>query len=179
MSQIYKSLNPGSLPVTVATSYVTNSGVATPAAHVLNVLADDTTVNNTNGIATSGSGSTVTVLYTNRVQGTSTSVGAVTSDIITFVPTVIGTYAFEFRVAGYNTTSSLGTAYSVFTGFRYDGVNSNITGTPDTLDNEEGTMSACDITALASGSSIILRATGYAAQTINWSAVGLYTFVGV
>lgn len=182
MSQIYKSGSGGGIvPPTVATSYVTDvNSPAIPALNILNVLGNDTTANDVDGIRTDGSSgsNTLTVQLTNRLQGTGTTVGAADSDIITFTPTTVGTYAFEFRVSGYNTTSLLGAAYSVFSGFRYDGVNSNSTGLVDTIDNEEGAMSSCDVTVVASGANIILRLTGYAGQTINWAGVGLYTFVG-
>ena len=44
----------GPVPPTVATSYVTNSGTATPASNVLNVTGS-------NGVSTSGSGNTVNI----------------------------------------------------------------------------------------------------------------------
>lgn len=113
------------------------------------------------------------------MQGSVTTVGATTSPIITFIPSVIGTYTIEFRAAAYNTTSSLGAGYSLFGAIRFDGVNSNICDTFDEVVNEEGTMTSVDIEVVVSGASVILRATGYLVQTINWSAVGLYTFIGV
>jgi hypothetical protein len=183
LSQIYKSLTSGPVPPAVATSYVTDvNSPAIPAANILDVFGNDTTANNVNGIQTDGSsGSNVlTIQLTNRLQGTVTTSGAVTSPIITFTPTVIGTYAIEFRVAAYNTTpvGGLGAGYSVFGSARYDGVASNLCGTADRIVNEEGAMSSANVTFTISGASILLNAVGYAAQTINWSAVGLYTFVG-
>ncbi len=182
MSQIYKSGISGPVPPAVATSYVTDvNSPAIPVANVLNVLGNDTTANDNDGIRTDGSSgsNTLTVQLTNRVQGFDTTVGATTEDIITFTPTVIGTYAFEIRTSAYNITSSLGAGYAVYGAVRFDGVNSNLCGSPDTIDNEEGAMTACEIDIVVSGSNAILQVTGYAAQTINWNAVGLYTFVGV
>ena len=176
------STTSGPIPPTVATTYVTDvNSPAIPAANVLNVLGNDTTVNNDNGVRTDGSSgsNTLTVQLTNRLQGSGSTVGAVTADIVTFTPTVVGTYCLEFRTSAYNTTSTLGAGYNVFGAIRFDGVNCNVCGSADTIDNEEGAMTACDIDIVVSGANAILRVTGYAAQTINWGAVGLYTFRGV
>ena len=138
-------------------------------------------INDSNGIQTDGSSgsNTLTVQLTNRFHGTVTTVGLTTSPIITFTPTVIGTYAIEVRLSAYNTTSSLGAGYSLFGSIRFDGVNSNLCGTPDKIVNEEGAMSSANSTMTVSGANVLINGVGYAAQTINWSAVGLYTFVGV
>lgn len=187
MSQIYKASVSG-MP-SVPTSFQTQSGTAVPLANILILNAYDTTENNANGIETkggaaggdppgTGSANEVDVYLTNRVTGSTTTVGAVNGTIWTFTPTVVGTYAFESRVSAYNTTSVLGAGYSVFGSFRFDGVNSNSCGTPDVIDNEEGAMSSCDVTMVASGANIILQSTGYGGQTINWTGVSLYTFVG-
>jgi len=181
LSQIYKSLTSGPVPPAVPTSFVTDiNSPAIPVANVLNVLGNDTTANNVNGIQTDGSsGSNIlTVQLTNRFQGAVTTAGAVTSTLISFTPTVIGTYAIEYRVGAYNTTSLLGAGYSVFGSARFDGVNSNLCGTADRIVNEEGTMTSANITFSVSGANIVLSASGYLGQSINWSAVGLYTFVG-
>lgn len=182
MSQIIKNLASGPVPPTVATSYVTDvNSPAIPLANVLNVLGNDTTENNANGVRTDGSSgsNTLTVQLTNRLQGSGTTVGAGTADVITFTPTVIGTYALEYRTAAYNTTSLLGAGYSFFGAVRFDGVNTVLCDATDEINNEEGAMIAVDLGVVISGANVILRATGYAAQTINWSSVGLYTFIGV
>ncbi len=184
MSQIIKNLAAGPVPPSVATSYVTDNGTAVPAVNILLVNGKDSTENNANGIITKGgtpatlNSNEVDIVLTNRLQGNVTTVGAVTSAIYTFIPTVLGTYAIEYRISAYNSTSSLGAGYSVFGAIRFDGVNSNLCGTPDKIVNEEGAMSSANVTLTVSGANVLINAVGYAAQTINWSAVGLYTYVG-
>jgi hypothetical protein len=185
MSQVYKlqaSIAP--LPPAVPTQFNTQDGNAVPSGNILIVNGEDSTENNANGIITkggvvgTGTSNEVDVVLTNRVNGSASTVGAVTSTIITFTPTVIGTYAFEFRIAAYNTTSSLGSGASVFGAIRFDGVNTNICDLFDEINNDEGAMTGTDIAVISSGADMLLQATGYLGQTINWSAVGLYTFVG-
>lgn len=181
MSQIYKSLASGPVPPTVPTSFVTDvNSPAVPAANILNEIGGNVTANNDNGIRTDGSSgsNTLTIQLTNRLTGNVTTVGAVTSALITFTPTVVGTYAIELRIAAYNTTSTIGAGYSVFGTARFDGANSNLCGTLDKIVNEEGAMSSANITMTVSGADILFNAVGYAAQTINWQGVGLYTFIG-
>lgn len=177
------STTAGPVPPDVPTQFTADDAtVGVPVANNFNLFSNDTTANNVNGIQTTtianGSANHFTQL-TNRLQGAVQTVGLVTTPIITFTPTTIGTYSIEARVAAYNTTSLLGAGYSMFAAIRFDGVNSTLCGTPDRIVNEEGTMSSASCTITVSGANILVNGVGYAAQTINWSAVGLYTFVGV
>jgi len=181
MSQIIKNLLSGPVPPAVPTSFVTDDGTAAPALNILNVNGIDSTENNENGILTRANpnlSDNLEIVITNRVQGTALTVGAATSTIITFIPTVVGVYAIEYRIAAFNTTSTLGSGASVFGAIRYDGVNSTVCDPFDEISNDEGAMSNIDIAVIASGASVLLQGIGYAGQTINWGAVGLYTFVG-
>lgn len=186
MSQITKILtSAGPIPPIIATSYVTQNGTAVPAANILIVNANSSFENNVNGMITkggvvgTGTSNEVDIVITNRIIGSVTTVGAITSPIITFTPNIIGTYAIECRISTYNTTGSLGAGYSLFGTARFNGVNSVLVGTPDKITNEEGSMTSANVTMIVSGANILINGVGYSAQTINWSAVGLYTFVGV
>jgi len=178
MSQIYKSLTSGPVPPSVATSYVTNSGTAVPAANILNVLATDTTANNTQGIFTTGSGNTVTVDLSNRVRGTATTTDATPATLISFALPAVGSYSFDINVANFNTTLVAGAAYSVFVGARSDGVNAVKFNLEDKIVNEEAADAPCNVQVSVSGNNVILQAVGIAGSTINWNAVGTYVFVG-
>lgn len=90
MSQIYKPLTSGGpIPPNIPTTFTTDSGSATPAANILNVLGDDTIANDTDGLTTSAAGNTVTVLLTNRISlSATTSDGAgQTQNVVVMTPT--------------------------------------------------------------------------------------------
>ena len=171
----------GPLPPEVPLQFTTEiNGPAIPAANNLNVFGSTFEDNYQNGIVTSGSTDTLIIGLTNRIVGTVTTTGAVTSPIITYNTYVggPGTYAIECRIAAFNTTSTLGAGYSLFGTVRYDGVNANLVGTPDKIINEEGAMVSANVTMTVSGANTLINGLGYVGQTINWSAVALYTYVG-
>lgn len=189
MSQVIKNLMSGPVPPAVPTTFDTQDGNAVPVANVLLVNAYDSTEDNANGITSkggaaagdppgTGAANEMDVYLTNRVQGTVTTANATPTALVTFTPSVLGTYTIELRIAAFNTTDVLGSGYSLFGTARYDGVNSNLCGTADRIVNEEAGMEDCNTTFTVSGANIVINAVGLVGKTINWSAVGLYTFVG-
>ena len=177
-------LNIGSSTPTIPTSFDTDDGIATPAANVINIEGNDTTANNANGITTTGSGNTVTVLLTNRLHGTGTSAAGATSDLITFalstVPATTFVYRFTFYISGKSTAgvaAGSGMGYTVFATAKTDGSASSIVKTIFSDSDEDNPLSAALIDVVASGNSIILRATGVVTETISYSAVGEYVVV--
>jgi hypothetical protein len=171
----------GPIPPVIPTSFDTDDGTAIPAANILNVNGVDSTENNANGILTRANpdlSNNLEIVITNRLQGTVTTANATPTPIITFTPTVVGSYTIESRITAYNTTDTLGSGYSLFGTARFDGVNSNLCGTADRIVNEEAGMENASSTFTVSGPNILINAVGLAGKTINWSAVSLYTFVG-
>ncbi|HMD82242.1 MAG TPA: hypothetical protein VKE92_13085, partial [Anaerolineales bacterium] len=135
MSQIYKSLAGGPVPPSVATTYVTDvNSPAVPAANILNVFGNDTTVNDDDGIRTDGSsgGNTLTVQLTNRITGAAVVTGAVTGDVVTFdLGASAAVYRFNFLVTGRDTTTGDGVGYTIDGSARTNGAAAAIISAPD------------------------------------------------
>jgi hypothetical protein len=178
MSQIFTSSSSSPSPPDVPTTFQTDSGNAVPAANILLLLADDTTDNNANGITTEGSGNTVTILLTNRFQGTGTAVGATTADLVTYdLGGSAAVYRFEFYVTGRDTVSGDGVGYSLMGSARTNGVAATVISTPFYDADEDASLTTAQIELTTSGNNVILRVTGVAGSTINYSAVGTYVKV--
>lgn len=181
MSQVIKSLLSGPVPPAVATSYVTDvNSPAIPIANVLNVLGNDTTANNNNGIRTDGSSgsNTLSVQLTNRLQGTGTTVGATTADLVTFpLGATPGAYNFELKVVGYTATGPAATAYTVLGTMRTTGAAATLVGTPDETVIEDVSLLASDVDMIASANNLIIRVLGVAGVSLNWNVVSTYVFI--
>lgn len=181
MSQVYKSLTSGPVPPAVATSYVTDvNSPAIPIANVLNVFGNDTTANNNNGIRTDGSSgsNTLTVQLTNRLQGTGTTIGATTADLVTFsLGATPGAYNFELKVIGFDAVTPSATGFTILGTMRTSGAAATLVGTPDETVVEDVAMITADVDMVASGNNLIIRSTGVAGLTINWNVFALYTFI--
>lgn len=174
MSQFWQGVTAGALPPSVATSFVTDSGTATPAANILNILTNDTTANNDNGITDIGSGNTVTIELTNRLQGTVTTVGASTQTIVSFnLGITPASYVFQFNLTGFDAVTPTGTAYWFMAGARTDGASATMLGTVEDF-AEDVALLASDVDMTAAGNIVSLTVLGEAGKTLNWSAVGTY-----
>lgn len=178
MSQIIKSISSVPIPPTIPTSFVTNSGTAVPAANILNDVGGSSTLNNNNGIRTTGSGNTVTTSLTNRITGSGTTVGAVTADIATFsLGATPGAYNFELKIIAYTTTGPAASGFTILGTMRTSGISATLVSTPDETPVEDISLIACDVDMIASGNNLIVRVLGVAGLTINWRLLATYIFV--
>jgi len=181
MSQVIKNMASGPVPPSVATTYVTDvNSPAVPAANILNVLGDDTTDNNVNGLQTDGSSgsNTLTVQLTNRLQNTGTTVDAATTDLVTFdLGATPATYVIEANFVAFESTTPAGAGYSLFGTVRTTGAAATLVGTPDKINNENAALIPSTADIVVSGNDVILRATGTLGFTVNWAVVGYYVKV--
>lgn len=168
----------GPVPPDVPTTFVADTGSATPAANTLTVPGGTTTANNTNGIQTSGAGATLTIQLTNRIPGSATTTDGVTpQNLYTFpLGATPGTYTFMARIAAFNDTSDLGAGYTSFAIVRTTGAAGTVLGSTVAIADEEGAMTGVLVENVVSGNDYILRATGYNADTIRYVALTEYVF---
>lgn len=166
-------------PPDVPTSFVTDSGTATPSFNVLNILANDTNVNNDNGIQTIGSGDTVTIQLTNRLTGQTTTLNSTPVTIIS-VPlgSIPGVYYINGDVIAYNLTDTAGAAYSFSGAARTDGTTATEIATEGKDIFEEAAMSNADFTIGVTGNTAYLEVVGLAGKVLNWSALINYRYIG-
>lgn len=165
MSQIYKAGVSGT--PSVPTQFTTDNGSAVPVANNLNVFGDTT-------ISTSGSGDTVTISF--RFSGIGTSTNGSNADLITFdLGATPAVYRFHFDVAGRETTTGDGVGYTLFASFKTNGVAATAIQSPFKDADED--IAGADLTMVASGNDVILRATSSGTTIITYRVVGYYTSI--
>lgn len=167
-------INASGMPA-VPTTFVTDSGNATPALNVLNVV---TPGGGTTGISTSGAGNTITITLTDTsVSGTGQTIGAVTADVITFpLGAVPGTYTFDINVAAFEATTPVGAGYGIVAAVRTTGAAAVLVPNQAIDELEEAALIAADAVVTVAGNNMIVRVTGVAGLTIGWKATAEYVF---
>jgi|GEM_PF-759248 len=175
----------GPVPPTVPTSFVTDSGTAVPAANVLNVV---TPGGGTQGIMTSGAGSTITITVNPKeVSGAVTTTGAVNATLISFpLGATPGVYTFDVTVAGFAKTgigSPLGCGFTIVGSVRTDGATATLIPNQQIDHFEEAgldTVPTVDAAIIVSANNAIVQVTGKsdgaAGFVIDWTGFLVYTF---
>jgi hypothetical protein len=110
------------------------------------------------------------------IVGTATTVGAVNATAI-LVPLGVAasTFAFEVCVAAHEATTPASAGYQLFGVARTDGAAGTLVGTVDQIANEDAAINTGNATIVVVGNDAIVRVTGVAGLTINWTATLRYT----
>jgi hypothetical protein len=179
MSQFYVGVSSGSLPPTVLQQFTADdSTIAVPAAGNINNFSNDSTTNNNNGIQTTNTGSTITTLLTNRLQGTGSTVGASTTTLVTFpLGATPGAYNVEAKFIGFEPTTPASTGYTVLGTIRTTGAAGAIDGIPDETPIEHVALITSDVNFVISGNNLLLQVVGVAGLNISWNVVATYSFI--
>lgn len=166
------------LPPDVPTSFVTDvNSPAIPALNILNVPGGSVSTDNVHGIQTDGSSgsNTLTVELTNRLTGSGTSTNGSTVTLIDFPLTNNQSYRFTFDVIGRDTTSGDTYGYKLLATAKRIAGTAAVVETP--FDDSDEDNIAASLAFVVSGNDVHLDATGVAATTIIYKAVGTYVVV--
>lgn len=166
MSQIAKLFEGTSKKDVETLTGDTGGAVVADAAFNINLLTGD-------GLTSTGVAGTNTITFTldGYTKGTGQTIGAATVDLITIAlgatPT---TYIVEAKIAGFEATTPAGCGYNIICTSRTTGAASSLVGTQDKIVEEEAALVGCDVNFVVAANNLILRATGTAGLTVNWSA---------
>lgn len=176
--------------------FIQGSGGTPPPPGTLGFLSGDTGTNpvppdganNINlfgdplapGIVTRGDVAGTTVFFgleQPTVCGTGQTINTGTADLVTLpLGAAAATYTLTANVSGKAATQS-GVGGTLFGVVRTDGATVTIIDTIDTVSNSDLVLAGASFTFVASGGSVILRATGSLGTVINWN--GCVTYVAV
>ncbi len=166
MSQIQVFPDDSSLPDIETITGDTGGSVGPDAAFNVNILGG--TNIEVNGNAGTN---TLTINTAGGAQGTGQTVGAVDDDIITFaLGAVAGTFTFNIKYAAHEAAGPAGAGGDIIATATTTGAAGALVGVPVRMIMEDAALVASDINAVVAGNDLIVRATGVAALTINWSA---------
>lgn len=178
MSQAGPLSGSGSGPGTTSSFTTDNASVAHPSGGNINIFTSFTSIDRDAGIETMASGSTVTILETNRIVDMVTTVGSTTGSMLNFtLEASPSTYFFTCNIAGKCTADGTGLGWFLICPVRTDGSSATVIGNPIINGNLDSDLAAASIALIASGNNIILQVTGVTAKTINFKTVSTYVVV--
>lgn len=179
MSQIYKSRTSGPPPPGSLTDLTGDTGfnpVAPDGSNNINLFGDPLAP----GIVTRGDAPSHTIfigLQQPVVCGSGQTINTGTADLVTLpLGGAAATYTLSANVAGKAATQS-GIGGSLFATFKTDGATATLINVVDNVVNKDLVVAGASFTFVASGASVILRATGSLGTVINWN--GCITYVSV
>lgn len=166
MSQIAKLFDGTSKKDVETLTGDVGGAVGVDAAFNINLLTGD-------GLTSTGvpASNTLTFTLDGYAKGAGQTIGAVTADLITIALGATPTaYIVEAKIAGFESTTPAGCGYNVICTARTTGAAASLVGTQDKIVEEEAALAACDVNFVVAANNLILRATGTAGLTVNWSS---------
>ena len=173
MSQITKLFDGSSKPDIETLTGDSGGAIGSDAAFNINIVGGTNITVDGNPVT-----HTLTISQDNRLEGTGQTVGAVTTDLITFdLGATPGVYTFDIRIAGFDAADSLGIGYTLVGAVRTSGAAATLLPSQALDQFEELAIIGATAAIVAVANTAVIRVTGVAAKTINWAANAEYIFV--
>jgi len=121
--------------------------------------------------------STLTVSLKGYNHGSTTTVGAVSSNVITVaLGAVAGTYTFDVKVAAFNAATPAGAGFTIVGSVRTTGAAAVLVPGQAVDEFTEVALDDAEAALAVSGNNALITVTGVAGLTIDWVADSQYTF---
>lgn len=118
---------------------------------------------------------TLTVSSDTAFEGTGSTVGATTDDVLTIdLGATPGCYTLEARAAGFESTGPAGISGWALGSFLTDGATATEIQTESESKLASASLATAEVDWVASGNNAVLRVNGVAGLTISWAAEGEY-----
>lgn len=170
MSQIQKIFDGTVLP-DIETITGNIGGAVTPdAAFNLNIVGGS-------GITVTGNPATntLTITQAEELHGSGTTVGAVTSDLITLdLGATPGVSTFDIRIAGFDSATPIGVGYTLVGAVRTNGIAATLLPGQSLDQFEELALIGATAAITVAANTAIIRVTGVAGKTMRWVANAEY-----
>jgi hypothetical protein len=179
MSQIWKSEGGSSLPDIETLTGNTGGAVGPDGAFNIDLLAEQSSSNNDDGITVTGTPltNTLTIQLTNRTTAQITTNDDTLQTLLSFpLGATPGMYTVVGEITAYDTTLIAGGSYPFQFSVRTDGVTGTDIGSQFNNIFEDPSMEDTTITIDVSGNNLVISIEGIAGSTINWDVLINYRF---
>lgn len=120
--------------------------------------------------------STVNGTLFTEVQGTITTTNSTPTNLLTYTPTIDGTYNVTVKIAAKNNVNNNGNIYTIVGGFkRISGVITQLGSTSQVISEEDDVTLEADFSV--SGSNINAIVTGNSSLSVSWKGIAQIVFV--
>lgn len=169
MSQFFTGVSSGNLPPEIPLNFLTEFAEDGTPNGISQASSNDLYVTGSQGIITQteSTGATDDTILIHYTAGEGTTAGATTADCLTLTTSSNSAFTASVYVVGYETSGLVFGGQMIIVAKNLAGT-ASIVSELSKIKGGDAALTTADITAVASGSNVIIRTTGVATYNINW-----------